>query len=101
MGTFRISDGSHDRTRRISSQPDVKLIVHNGNKGLASARNSALQHAGGDIIVFFDADSIPDPPNVERMLKEYRYPEVAGVGGQEFFLNASDKVDLWRNHFWR
>ena len=96
-----IDDGSRDRTRRIARRSDVKLIVHNENRGLASARNSALQHSGGDIIVFFDADSIPDPQNVERMLKAYRYPEVAGVGGQEFFQNASNKIDLWRNHFWR
>jgi len=96
-----VDDGSQDRTKVIAKQSGVKLIEHDTNRGLACARNSAIQHAKGDIIVFFDADTVPDAKNLERMLREYSHPEVAGVGGQEFFPRTPRKIDLWRNLFWR
>jgi GT2 family glycosyltransferase len=96
-----IDDGSTDATREIAKKYDVVLVAHDGNLGLARARNTALQHATGDIIVYFDADTLPDRKNIERMLAEYRYPEIAAVGGQELFSRSSRRVDLWRNLFWR
>jgi len=96
-----IDDGSTDATREIAKSYDVGLVEHDGNLGLARARNTALQHATGDIIVYFDADTLPDRKNIERMLAEYRNPEIAAVGGQELFSRSSRRADLWRNLFWR
>ncbi len=96
-----IDDGSGDHTVEVARQYPVKVIEHSVNKGLACARNSAIHHANGDVIVFFDADTLPDRKNLERMLNEYKDPNIAGVGGQEFFFKAPRKIDLWRNLFWR
>ena len=96
-----VDDGSSDLTKEIAKNNDVKLIEHGVNRGLASARNTALQNTKGNIVVFFDADTIPHKKNLERMLKEYKNSKIAGVGGQEFFLKSSKTIDLWRHLFWR
>ena len=96
-----IDDGSSDRTKEIAKTYNVKLIEHGKNKGLACARNSAIKNSKGDIIVFFDADTIPNKKNIEWMLKEYTNSKIAGVGGQEYFVKSSRTIDLWRHLFWR
>ena len=96
-----INDGSTDATRQIVQQYEVRLINHNTNLGLACARNTALWNAKGDVIVYFDADTLPHPRSLERILSEYSNPETIAVGGQELFTPSSTKVNLWRNLFWR
>ena len=96
-----IDDGSYDATKEIAQKYKVKTVVHDTNRGLAAARNSAIKNAKGEIIVFFDADTLPKKESLELMLNEYRCMEIAGVGGQELFSPAEKKIDLWRNLFWR
>jgi glycosyltransferase involved in cell wall biosynthesis len=96
-----INDGSTDATRQIAQRYEVRLINHNANLGLACARNTALWNAKGDVIVYFDADTLPHPRSLEQILSEYSNPETAAVGGQELFTPSSTKVNLWRNLFWR
>jgi len=44
-------------------------------------RNKAAQIAEGDIIVFFDNDSCPEPNYLKQLTSHFENPEVAGVGG--------------------
>ncbi len=96
-----INDGSTDATKQIAQGYGVRLIDHNSNLGLACARNTALWNARGEVIVYLDADALPLPKNLERILSEYSNPETIAVGGQELFTPSSTKVNLWRNLFWR
>jgi hypothetical protein len=53
-----VNDGSTDNTEACITQftdPRIKLI-NMPNRGAASARNTAYQHAAGSYIMFFDAD---------------------------------------------
>jgi glycosyltransferase involved in cell wall biosynthesis len=62
-----ISDDSSDNTPRLvldfvqHSLLDIKLIHHNTRRGAAAAWNQIFQKATGDIIVLYDADTIPHP----------------------------------------
>ena len=44
-------------------------------------RNEAAHQAHGDILVFFDDDSCPEPDCLKRMVHHYHDPAVAAVGG--------------------
>lgn len=55
-----VNDGSTDNTPKICEQLHVKYktlkVVHRENGGLSAARNTGLEHATGQYIIFLDAD---------------------------------------------
>ncbi len=60
--TIVVDDGSTDETAAVAARyPDVRY-VRQENQGLAAARNTGLRHAGGEYLVFLDADDrlLPD-----------------------------------------
>ena len=59
----------------------VKIILQKG-KGLPNARNHALKHLKGDIIIFFDDDVLLEKNYLEEVVKIFEgTPEVGGVTG--------------------
>jgi glycosyltransferase involved in cell wall biosynthesis len=62
-----ISDDSSDNTPSLvhnfaqHSLLDIELFHHDTRRGAAAAWNEILQRAAGDIIVLYDADTIPHP----------------------------------------
>lgn len=55
-----IDDASNDATARIlasfASVPHFRIITHDTNRGLAATRNSGIEQAKGNIILFLDGD---------------------------------------------
>lgn len=55
-----VDDASQDKSmeivRSLASDPRIKIVVHDQNKGQAAARNSAMKVATGDWIYFLDGD---------------------------------------------
>lgn len=62
----------HSRTVRVISQP---------NAGPAAARNRGAEAAQGDVLLFTDADCVPAPDWVERMVDAFTKPDVVGAKG--------------------
>ena len=63
-----VDDGSTDDTgiiadRYASSHSDV-LVLHTPNGGLSTARNRALEHAGGRWLTFLDSDDTLSPASL-------------------------------------
>lgn len=79
-----ISDGSTDGTdgivREFSSQ-NVKLIRREQREGKAAALNEGVRHAGGEILIFSDGNSLFAPDAIERMAENFADPEVGYVTG--------------------
>lgn len=46
----------------------IKILRHEENRGVAAARNTALEHATGDYIYYVDADDFIEPDTLERLV---------------------------------
>jgi glycosyltransferase involved in cell wall biosynthesis len=62
-----ISDDSSDDTPNLvrnfaqHSRLDIRIFHHDARRGAAAAWNEILQKAKGDVVVLYDADTIPHP----------------------------------------
>jgi GT2 family glycosyltransferase len=63
---------------------------------LAKARNTALERARGDILVYVDVDAYADVRFIESLLGHYTGDDVGGVGGQGIESNIGSIWDRWR-----
>jgi len=92
-----VDDGSSDNTSKIiDSFSSVKLIVPPENRGIGWARNRALSEAKHEIVIFVDADAVPQRGCFGALLKHLSKPGIAAVGGrgEEFF--RSDFANRFR-----
>ena len=55
-----VDNKSDDRTAAVASGVGV-TVAHEGEQGIARARNTGARHADGDVLVFVDADVIVPP----------------------------------------
>lgn len=76
-----VDDGSTDGTREIAKTTPVQLIQHQNRRGAAAARNSGLAAAAGEIILFTDADCMPQPNWVAEMTRPFQDATVDGCKG--------------------
>lgn len=90
-----INDGSTDQTVKIieSFKDDRIVLIHQENRGIASALNTGLKHAKADYIARFDADDICSR---DRLKIQYNfittYPEYDIIG------SAADYLDVEGNY---
>ncbi|MBI4175872.1 MAG: glycosyltransferase [Candidatus Aenigmarchaeota archaeon] len=77
-----VDDGSTDGTAdAVRKQGNVRLVEIR-HAGPAAARNAGAKAAGGAILVFTDADCIPEGNWLGEMLKPFTDKGVAGVQGR-------------------
>jgi len=78
-----VNDGSTDTTAMLLSQlslpPNFRVIHHPVNRGLASARNSAIRQAKGEILLFLDADMTTTSDFIARHAQRHAAPHVIGI----------------------
>jgi len=81
-----VDDGSKDKTYEVAKKFPVKIyrIKH---KGPAYARNFGAKKAKGDIILFTDADCVPDKNWIKNMVEPFKNSEIVGVSGTYRTLN--------------
>jgi glycosyltransferase involved in cell wall biosynthesis len=92
-----IDDGSHDNSAEIASRyPQVTLIRHPVNKGLAAARNTAMRAARNELVASVDADVVTDCNWIATLIPHLQDPKVAGVGGILMEGVQKTLADRWR-----
>lgn len=74
-----VDDGSPDRSGEIAEEyaarhPGLIRVLHRENGGLGAARNTGIESARGDWLLFLDSDDTLAPGAVEEMLEELRQP---------------------------
>src|ERR1700741_4123951 len=92
-----IDDGSRDNSAEIASRyPQVTLIRHPVNKGLASARNTAMRAARNELVASIDADCVAAPSWLAELTAHLNDPALAGVGGKLIEGVQWTTADDWR-----
>lgn len=92
-----IDDGSEDNSAETASRyPEVTLIRHPMNKGLAAARNTAMRAASNELVASIDADVVADPNWIATLLPHLADPKVAGAGGFLAEAVQNSPADRWR-----
>lgn len=92
-----VDDGSSDETVEIAKRYPVVIVRHEGNKGLAAARNTGVRSARNQLVASIDADCVPRPDWLEKLLERMTEETVAGAGGQLVERNQDSLPDLWRS----
>jgi glycosyltransferase involved in cell wall biosynthesis len=87
-----VDDGSKDNSREVISQlqqqhPDRIKAIFQVNQGQGGAFNTGFAAATGEIIAFLDADDIWLPNKLERVIEEFKRPEIVGV------MHSLDTID--------
>jgi glycosyltransferase involved in cell wall biosynthesis len=73
-----ISDDSSDDTPKLvrnfaqHSSLNIQIFHHDARRGAAAAWNEILQKAEGDVIVLYDADTIPHPSCAEQLTSKIK-----------------------------
>jgi glycosyltransferase involved in cell wall biosynthesis len=97
-----VNDASPDNAVEVVksfSDPRIKFLEHDVNKGLSAARNTGIRNAKGDYIALLDGDDYfhPDKLKTHAEFLE-KHPDVGVTYNARFELNHSSKTirDLWR-----
>lgn len=95
-----VDDGSIDRTLMIikenfSNHKKVHLI-HKKNGGKASAINTGIKKANGDIIISIDADTIISPDAISLLVRHFKDERVAAVSGNIKVGNMRNLLTIWQ-----
>lgn len=80
---FLIDDGSTDRCPQICDEWGKKdsriTVIHKENGGQGTARNTALDLATGDYVLFVDSDDLVLPEMIEKMILATNDGRIDGV----------------------
>ena len=87
-----INDGSEDNSDRILTEyekkyKNIKILVHEENKGLSAARNTGIRNAAGEYLLFVDADDYILPETCETLYEQARKTESEVLFYNLSFLN--------------
>ena len=92
-----VSDSSTDETdavlKRLAQQhPRVSYLRQQSRNGKTAALNLMVARAGGEIIVFADANSMYRRDTVRRLVAPFADPHVGYVSGQMRYVDANGSL---------
>jgi glucosyl-dolichyl phosphate glucuronosyltransferase len=76
-----VVDHHDELAELLRTRDDIRVIENRFARGLSGARNTAVEVALGDVVVFLDDDAVPDPDWLAEILVPFDNPSVAVVGG--------------------
>ncbi|MCX6785479.1 MAG: glycosyltransferase [Candidatus Komeilibacteria bacterium] len=98
-----VDDHSQDQTVPLAKKFEALLplkIVQKAKRGISRSRNFGAREAQGELILFLDADIFLPPDFLALAVEEFKRQHLA-IAGFDFYINASDKIDIWINNFHR
>ena len=92
-----VEDGSDDDTFEVCRQfanqrRNTKVFQRSFSDGKPSALNYGLKHCTGEIVAFFDADTIPDEDALLKVAKYFADPNVGAVQGRTLSINPKQNM---------
>ena len=89
------TDGTQEYLRTLEDEPDVVVVFHERNQGKGAAVRTALQHAGGDVMVIQDADLEYDPRDYSALLQPIVEGRSHAVYGSRFRGGPTRAMFFW------
>ncbi len=89
------SDGSTDRTdQEVSKFDDPRVILFRPEqrRGKTDTQNQALELAGGELIIFTDADTCFDEGFLLAITQPFSDPSIGGVDGHLLFISDNESA---------
>jgi glycosyltransferase involved in cell wall biosynthesis len=91
-----VNDASPDNTAEVVGQfsdPRMRYIAHEENRGLPAARNSGMRAAEGELIALLDGDDFFHPDKLAAHVDFYKqHPRTGATYNNRFDLNYSAKT---------
>ena len=90
-----VDDGSTDSTRKFLQNiehPEIKVFIHDSNRGKGAAVQTGLQRASGDIVLIQDADLEYDPSEYPNLLQPIISGKADVVLGSRFAGHGAHRV---------
>ncbi|WP_162008611.1 FkbM family methyltransferase [Thermochromatium tepidum] len=98
-----VNDGSTDESPAILAeyaQRDPRIrIVHQTNRGLASTRNTALDHVRGRYLLHVDSDDMLRPGAITRLVEEIERTGADFIVFQHVMFEEGREFDNWYYDF--
>jgi glycosyltransferase involved in cell wall biosynthesis len=89
-----VDDGSTDNTADVVGalvKQDARVrYIHQRNQGLSAARNTGMQHAKGEYVVFLDADDVMHLEKIQAHLEHFAQTPDTDIsyGRSRYFLSG-------------
>jgi cellulose synthase/poly-beta-1,6-N-acetylglucosamine synthase-like glycosyltransferase len=99
-----ISDASDDGTDAIVREfqgEGVRLLRMEERGGKTLGLNAGVRAAGGEIVVFSDANAMYLPDAVRRMLRNFADPDVGAVVGESTYASATGGAQQSESLYWK
>jgi glycosyltransferase involved in cell wall biosynthesis len=92
-----VNDGSSDRTSEIINNYASQLgnqvkAIHSTWKGLGNARQTVVEHASGEFIVWVDCDMLLAKDFIEKQVKFMNTHTQAGIGKARYGINKNERL---------
>ncbi|MGC5565644.1 bifunctional polysaccharide deacetylase/glycosyltransferase family 2 protein [Streptomyces sp. FR-108] len=94
-----VDDGSTDGTKEIAEalgMPNVR-VVRQENAGKPAALNNGVRHAGHDLVVMMDGDTVFEPDTVRQLVQPFADPGVGAVAGNAKVGNRDTVIGAWQH----
>jgi len=95
-----VDDGSDKPIEPVTRRLPVRIFRHSSNLGLASARNTIVREADGDVVLFLDCDVRMRKFSRKAVEIAFSGPGLAAVTGRAEEGGSRGAVDRWRSRFW-
>lgn len=93
-----VNDGSKDDTLQVLeslAEKDHRIkVISQPNQGLSGARNTGIQHANGEYLLFVDADDRLEPHAFELILKHFAQEDLFCFSYNRVFSHKTVPRDL-------
>jgi glycosyltransferase involved in cell wall biosynthesis len=94
-----VDDGSTDGTRQIlaelQTQPDIRVVLHEHNRGKGAALRTGFALARGDVVIIQDADLEYDPAEYARLIQPIVENQADVVFGSRFAGDNHRVLYFW------